>query len=281
MIRALVMIAVAGFLVSVVSLSAAVAIGGPDFFTDSVWNHWAGNSHWGWDSDDWSDHHGRHGRDSGPETSRDVAWTGGDTLEVDMPAEVRYTQAAGPGKVTITGPQREVEDVEIEDGHIRYSRHGHHWGDLTLVITAPAVTRFEMNSDGTLAIEGYKQDRLNLDISGSAQITAKGEAKGVELSISGSGAADLAGLKVADADVTVDGSGETTLGPTGTVNVEISGSGDVTLLNHPSRLESNVSGSGSIHQKDGSTTATTSPASPESPASPPSPASPKAKRGRT
>jgi hypothetical protein len=276
MIRVLVMIAVAGFLVSVVSLSSAIAIGGPDLITDSLWNRWAdGNMHWAW-NDDWSDRHDwRHGRDGGAETSRDLAWSGGDSLEVDVPADVRYTQAPGVGKVTVSGPEREVSDVEIEDGHIRYGRHHGHWGDLTIVISAPAVRHFAMEGSGTLAIDGYKQDKLSLDISGNANVTAKGEAKGLELAISGSGSTDLTDLKVTDADVTVAGSGEAALGPTGVVNVDISGSGDVTLLNHPAKLESNVSGSGSIHQKDGGATAeAAAPPSPPKPPKPPRPPKP-------
>ncbi|MGZ6014802.1 MAG: GIN domain-containing protein [Phenylobacterium sp.] len=276
MIRVLVMIAVAGFLVSVVSLSAAVAIGGPDLLTASLWNRWIdGNGHWGWDSD-WSDRHAwRHGRDGGPQATRDLAWSGGDTLAVDMPADVRYTQAPGAAKVTVSGPEREVADVEIEDGHIRYGRHHGHWGDLTVVVSAPAVSHFEISSDGILAIDGYKQDKLSLDISGSANVTARGEAKGVELSIAGSGSTDLTNLKVSDADVSLEGSGEATLGPTGVANINIAGSGDVTLLNHPSKLESNVSGSGSIHQKDGVTAAEASPTPPAPPKPPRPPRPPK------
>jgi hypothetical protein len=253
MIRVLVMIAVTGFLVSIASLSAAVAIGGPDILTDGVWNRWVdGDGHWGWSSDDWGDRHWDRGlHDGGAQSTRDVTWTGGDTLDVDVPADVRYTQAPGPGKLTISGPEREVSAVEVEDGHIRFNRHSRHWGDLTIVMTAPSVTRFNLNSDGDLSIEGYKQDKLALDISGSSDVTAKGEARSVELSVAGSGASDLTDLKVTDADVTIAGSGQATLGPTGAANVDISGSGEVTLLNHPTRLESNVSGSGSIHQKDG------------------------------
>lgn len=278
MIRVLVMIAVAGFLVSVVSLSAAVAIGGPDFFTDSVWEHWAdgGPWRWGWDSDDWADRHRRRDRDSGPQTTRDLAWNGSDTLSIEVPADVRYTQAPGPGKITITGPEREVADIEVEDGHIHDVRHGHHhrWGDLTVVVSAPSVSRFTLASDGTLSIDGYKQEKLNLDIAGSAKVTAKGEAKGVELSIAGAGVADLSDLRVSDADVTVDGSGETTLGPTGAANIDISGSGDVTLLNHPSKLETNVSGSGSIHQRDGAAPTPPAPPAPPAPPKPPRPPKP-------
>lgn len=272
MIRVLVMIAVAGFLVSVVSLASAVAIAGPDIITDSIWNRWMdGNVHWGW-NDDFGSRRWRHGRDGGPQTSRDLAWTGGDTLEVDVPADVRYTQEAGEGKITISGPEREVSDVEVEGGHLRFSGHGHHWGHLTILVSAPAVTHFAMSGDGTLAIEGYRQDKLNLDLSGSAEVRANGEAKAVELAMEGSGTSDLAELKVGNADVTIAGSGEATLGPTGAVNVDISGSGNVTLLNHPTRLESNVSGSGSIHQKDG--LAPPAPPSPPAPPRPPRPPKP-------
>ncbi|MBS0332048.1 MAG: hypothetical protein JSS35_04725, partial [Proteobacteria bacterium] len=64
MIRVLVMIAVAGFLVSVVTLSSAVAIGGPDLLTDGFWRMNDGHFGWTFDTDD--DGHGHH-RDSGPE----------------------------------------------------------------------------------------------------------------------------------------------------------------------------------------------------------------------
>jgi hypothetical protein len=269
MIRVLVMIAVTGFLVSVVTLSSAVAIGGPELITDAARNGWG---HWGWSSDDWSDHHDRRwSRDMGPEGTREVAWSGGDTLDVDVPATITYTQAPGPGKLTITGPQRALDNLEIEDGRIS-AHHGRRNAELTIVMTAPAVTRFNMSGAGSLAIEGYKQERLSIDVSGDTEVRAVGEAKGLSLSISGSGQTDLSGLKLGDADVDIDGSGEATLAPTGTANVSISGSGDVTLLTHPSKLESNVSGSGSIHQKDGAVAAPTPPAPPEPP---------KAKRART
>ena len=264
MIRVLVMIAVTGFLVSVVTLSTAVAIGGPEVLTDTAWNGWRhGNFHW---DDDWSDEGSSRG---GAQGSRELAWSGGDTLNVDLPAEITYTQAPGAGKLTITGPQRALDNLEIDGGSLRY-RHGHrHWGDLTIVMTAPDVTHFNLGGSGKLAIDGYKQDKLSLDISGDADVSVKGEAHSVALSISGSGDSDLSDLKVGDADVDIDGSGQATLAPTGAAVINIAGSGDVNLLTRPSKLESNVSGSGSIHQKDGAVAA---PAPPEPP---------KPRRGRT
>lgn len=274
MIRVLVMIAVTGFLMSVVTLSTAVAIGGPDIVTDIARNnwgdHWSGSNRWNWDRDDrdWR-------RDRGPQGTRELAWTGGDTLDVDVPAEITYTQSAGAGKLTISGPQRDLDNLVLENGRLHFAHGRHRRGDLTIVMTAPAVNRFNLMGSGRLAIQDYKQDKLSIDVSGDTEISAKGETKGLSLSMSGSGQTDFSDLKLGDADVDIDGSGQATLAPTGVANINISGSGDVTLLTRPSKLETNVSGSGSIHQKDGG-------AASASPSPTPSPTpSPKAKPART
>ncbi|MBS0361472.1 MAG: DUF2807 domain-containing protein [Proteobacteria bacterium] len=256
MIRVLVLIAVAGFLVSVVTLSSALAIGGPDLFTDGVWN--VSDGHWGWTFDDDDNGHHTHGRgdSDGAESKRELAWTGGDALAIEVPADVTYTQAPGSGKLTVTGPQRAVEDLVIEDGHLRFAHgHRHHSEELTIVMTAPGVNRFNIDGSGRLAVENYRQDKLSLDISGDAEVSVKGEAKTLGLDVSGSGVTDLSGLKLTDANVSLEGSGQATIAPTGSANLNISGSGEITLLSHPSRMESNVSGSGSIHQRDGDSAA--------------------------
>ena len=272
MIRVLVMIAVTGFLVSVATLSTALAIGGPDVLTEVTSNdwggHWAGHNHWGWSGNNGDSYD----RDRGPEGTRELAWTGGDTLDVDVPAEITYTQAPGVGKLTITGPQRVLDNLVLRDGHLTFDHNRHRSGELTIVMTAPAVTRFNVAGTGRLAIVDYKQDKLSIDVSGDTDVSAKGEAKGLSLSMSGSGQTDLAGLKLTDADVDIDGSGEATLAPTGVANINIAGSGDVTLLTRPSKLESNVSGSGAMHQKDGGAAA-----APPTPI----PEARKAKRART
>jgi hypothetical protein len=271
MIRVLVMIAVTGFLMSVVTLSSAVAIGGPEIITDIARD---GHFGWTWNDRDWGGSRDW-GRDRGPEGTREMAWTGGDTLDVDVPAEITYTQAPGAGKLTISGSQRALDNLVLEDGHLRFTHGRHHGGDLTIVMTAPAISQFNMNGSGRLAIEGYKQDKLSIDVSGDTEVSAKGEAKGLTLSMSGSGQTDFSDLKLGDADIDIDGSGQATLAPTGAANINISGSGDVTLLTRPSKLESNVSGSGSIHQKDEGAAAASS--SPPAPPNPPA----KPKRART
>ncbi|WP_374470454.1 GIN domain-containing protein [Phenylobacterium sp.] len=250
MIRPLLMIAGAGFLLSVVTLSTAVAIGGPEAIARGAW------SSWDWDWDD-HDRHGRHGRHDGmgdgalgPQTTRELAWTGADTLDLDVAADVVYTQAPGPAKLTITGPQRAVERVEIgDDGRISYDGFRHGRGRLQIVMTAPGVTRFRLSGSDQLTINDYRQDRLALELSGDSEVEARGEARALELDISGSGEADLGALKTVEAKVDISGSGEARIAPTEAADLDISGSGDITLLTRPARVTSDISGSGTVRQE--------------------------------
>ncbi len=278
MIRVLVMIAVAGGVLCLATLTAATIIGGPEAFTRAAWSwgtdrHWSfSGRHWDrWDNEDaWDGDNGA--GDSGPQATRALAWTGGDPLEIEVPADVRYTQAAGPAKLTISGSKRAVDDIEIENGHIRFDhRHsGRHYGsNLTIVMTAPNITRFDLHGSSRLAIADYKQEHLRIDLSGNADVTAAGEVNVVELDVSGSAEADLGKLKAKGAEVDIAGSGEARIAPTDWAKVDISGSGDVTLLTHPPKVETDISGSGSIHQEDGDTSA--APAAPETPSPPSAP----------
>lgn len=262
MIRVLIMIAVAGFLLSLVTLSVAVSIGGPEVVGRGAWS-WAAHEGWDWD-DGWGHHHWRHGHwadGSGPQTTREIAWSGAETLEVDVPANVQFIQAEGPAKLVVSGPKGAVEQVEVDNGRIHFADHVRHSGRLEIMLTAPRVTRFELNGHDTLSIEGYRQDRLELDLSGRSEVTGSGQAKEIRIEVSGSADADLGKLPSEGADVEISGSGSATLAPSQWAKLDISGSGDVTLLTHPAKLETDISGSGRILQD-----------APAAPSPPPSPA---------
>jgi hypothetical protein len=147
MIRVLATIAVAGFLVSVATITTAVAIAGPDAIAHGAWT-WSPHG-WGW-----VDHFSESKDDDAPgeaaTTTRQIAWNGGDTLTVEVPADVKLARTAGSAAITVSGPAQAVADVEIEDGVVRW-REGHDDDDrLTLVVTAPSVTRFVMKRHGVL-----------------------------------------------------------------------------------------------------------------------------------
>jgi Putative auto-transporter adhesin, head GIN domain len=251
MMRVLTMIAVSGFLLCVVCLSAAVAIGGPDAIERGVWD-WGPDWDWHWSGGHRIDHHGWRVREDGAQTTRTLTWTGGDTLDIQAPADVTFTQAPRPASVSVSGPRDAVDDVEIEDGRLRMRDPGFwHVGGLKAVMTAPDVQRFVLSGAGKLDIEGYNRDLLDVDVSGAGDIRANGIAKTLKLEISGAGAADTGGLKNETAEVELSGAGHATIAPTALAKIEISGFGDVNLLTRPAQVESHVSGMGHVHQPGG------------------------------
>lgn len=240
MVRALVIIMVATLVLAVCSFAGMFAVGGREFVT----GEWA-----------WADTLRRNGYhisisadpDAGPDTKRSLAWTAGETLRVDLPAKVFYTQ--GPETtVELTGPTALLDRVALDGDQLHFIDDDHAGveGALTVKITAPSVKRFFVNGDGTLSIHNYDQDSLAAELNGSGEIKGGGRAGSVTASLAGSGDIDLGEVEATDVTVDMAGSGGVWVKPTGAAKVTIAGSGDVTLRSQPARLEHEVSGSGKV-----------------------------------
>jgi hypothetical protein len=257
MIRTLVLVAIVGFVLSIGCIGASFAIaGGPFAIRDWAMVH---SGDWDWD---WDDHHrgGHHNpdrdrdhmsldddADGGASVTRDFTWSGGDRLQVDAPADIVFTQ--GPtAKLTIQGPKAMVDHLSVREGRIALDGGAYEGGRLKVVMTAPKVRRFDLSGAQNLVVEGYAQDRLVLDISGDARVSAKGRAPTVMLDIAGSGDADLAELAIDDAQIDISGSGTAKLGPKTSARVDVSGNGEVTLTTKPVKLTTDISGSGRVTQ---------------------------------
>ncbi len=248
MTRVLALIALIGFIVSVACFAGAAALGGRDI----VEHGWTIPADWHIDVDD---HDGDGDRDwdeaaddSGPDTTREIAWDGSTGLDLDVPAEVRFTQGPGPAKLSINGPKGSVDHLVLEGGRLKYDQPMHRTHRLVIVMTAPNVSHFQLDGDDRLTIAGFHQPHLAIDISGSAEAVAEGNVTDFDLQISGSGTADLSKLTSDTGKVDIAGSGRATIAPKSTADVDISGSGEVTLLSRPANVHSNVSGSGKLIQ---------------------------------
>lgn len=266
MIRILALIAGIGFLVSVVCLGGAAALA-----SHAIRNGWQAPANWNIHirDDDGADIRiGPHGveESTGPQATRTLAWGGGQRLEIDVPATVRYTQSAGPARLTVTGPRSTVDRLVLTGPRITTSGSGI-TQRVVIEMTAPNVTAFRLSGSNRLEIEAYRQDRLDVESSGSARISAQGEARQLGLRLSGSGNADMEDLNVREAVVQISGSGEATIAPRDSAEVNISGHGEVNLTTRPRRLNTNISGSGRVNQPDPEDTPQTSEeASPAPPA---------------
>ncbi|WP_298163547.1 DUF2807 domain-containing protein [Brevundimonas sp.] len=257
MIRTLFIIAAAGLVLATVSLGGAFALGGRDMARHG----------WEWTFRDKDGDTVSFERDDGtrnPDTTRTLAWTGGQTLTVDLSADVEYVQGDTPG-VTVTGPAQLVEKVRLVDGRLTWAdtdgpnhetvvfgrnEHGRgiwvHSEEVKIVVTAPAINTFNVEGSASVHLSDYDQDTLSVDISGSGEVSATGRTRALEVDISGSGDADLGSLTTTDVNVAIAGSGDAVVAPTGKADISISGSGDTVLTTRPATVNQNISGSGEV-----------------------------------
>ena len=243
MIRTLFIIAGAALVLCIAALGGAVALGGHDLQRHG----WSWTIH---DDDKTIFITRDDSSDLSPDVTRTLAWTGGPSLRIDSSIDVDYIQGE-TGNVVVTGPQNLADRVRLENGRLYLAEGGDtRWrrDDLRVAVTAPNLDRFEVNGSGDLTIAGYDQPSLAVDIAGSAEVRASGRTEALDLDISGSGEANLDDLATGTATVDISGSGDARIAPTGETSVSISGSGDVALTDRPSKLTTDISGSGDVYQ---------------------------------
>jgi hypothetical protein len=195
---------------------------------------------------------------------RTFPWSGGDSLTVDLPIDVVFVQG-DEAKVVASGPRTVLDRLRVEGGHIRmadgdYTDHGALTIDghglrvesdsdrVKITVIAPNVRHFEVQGSGDLEIRRLEAPDVELTLTGSGDVEAKGKVETVRLNSSGSGHAELADLKAGDATLDLSGSGDATLFATGKAKIAISGSGDVELRTEPKSVSSEINGSGEVRR---------------------------------
>lgn len=250
MVRTLLIIAAAGFVLMLISFGGAAALGGPELFRGG----------WVLDTDNWNmgERDGPGVGWSGPPAEAELEWTGTDTLTIAVPADVTFTQGAVAG-VHVRGPREAIERLTFEDGRLAFRDEergddhvvilGRHEG-LEVTITAPDVSRFVLEGQGDLDLNGVDLENLAILVEGAGDITANGRAAALALTIAGAGDGDLEDLAVQTAEISIDGAGEVDLNVTDQAHVVINGAGDVDFLQRPARLTQEINGIGSVSADD-------------------------------
>ena len=272
MIRGLLVTTVVSFLVAVACLAGAVAVGGSD---------WGGPS-WSFNNKKecvWSPDGSRTCTSSafkarlGPADRpgvRTYAWSGGDSLAVSAPAEIRYTQGHA-SKVTISGPESVLQRVTFDNGEIDLTGRRSTHGQLVITVEAPNVTSFHFNGGQKIDIADYAQDTLKIEANGAVDLHAKGTARRVDLRMNGASNADLDEVINEEAKIELNGASNASIAPKSSVDIRINGVGNVSLGSKPPHMTKEIHGIGSVSTVTGKATeaATGAPPSPPKPPAPP------------
>ena len=189
---------------------------------------------------------------------------------------------AGPDQVVLTEGENLEIDVEGDsdavdlvrfsnkDGTLAVSRANGKWDDVGTAIvrvTMPAPTSIVIAGSGSVEaatmadeaditiagsgradVSGLEVSKLQVTIAGSGSMSAAGAAEQMELTIAGSGQSSMPDLTVGNAEVSVVGSGDASFASDGNVEATIMGSGNVTVRGDASCTISSM-GSGSLNCK--------------------------------
>lgn len=266
MVKKLLVLMAASAIVSVVCFTVLGMMGGFEAVNRGPWGNWGPWADWRGDGN------------PGPQSTRDLAYSGGPRLNIYYPAEITYTQ--GPtAKFTVTGPQRLLDQLRLEDGELtldggpryRWNRRG--GGRLRIDIVSPDTHEFHLAGAEKMTLRGYDQDELRIYGSGAVDVDGQGKARRLDVSISGAGHLNLENLPVDDARVSISGAGDASLDARKSSDVTISGAGHVQLKCRPQAREYSRSGIGSIDYGPDCASEAAPPASSAPPAAPAAPAS--------
>jgi hypothetical protein len=234
MFRTLTIVAIAGLAVAAVSIAGVCALAGPDFAAHG-WRLGMGMGPSG--GFDW--------RSDGPPATREIRWSAGHELDFAGDGDVHYRQGA-EHKLLVTGPAGALSHIHMENGRLSDDL-GVLPDDLTIEVTAPDIDTFKVLGDGDLKIDGFDRDRLDIEVDGSGDVTSSGgRAREVDIDLRGSGDADVGAVRSEQARVRIFGSGDAAIAPTRSADIDIVGSGDVTLTSNPPQVKANIAGSGSV-----------------------------------
>lgn len=105
-----------------------------------------------------------------------------------------------------------------------------------------------LSGAGNIVMNNVKVNELTTSISGVGRFQTNGTAERATMNLSGAGSVQARSLSTQNARVTVSGVGSAYVAVTQTLDAIVSGAGDIVYFGTPARVNSTVSGVGSVRQ---------------------------------
>ena len=188
---------------------------------------------------------------SGKAGTREIAWTGGESVGIAIPATLRYAPGTGD-QVHIEGDASLIPHVIIDDNDIKLDCRSAEVTPASLTITMPGAGRFQSFSLAgvtRLILNGIDQPQLHFNLAGSSNVSATGRVDEVHVNGAGLSDAKLGDLAVDDAHLNLAGASRIEIAAAETLHVNAVGAATIVLRTEPKSIETHMVGAGRIiHQ---------------------------------
>ncbi len=119
-------------------------------------------------------------------------------------------------------------------------------GNVVVRVAMPSLVLARLGGSGNVHLESVHAEDLSLEVSGSGNLDARGTARHLKITVTGSGELRAKALTAEAADVTSTGSGSVEVAATASLGAELTGSGSVRYFGNPPKVTKHVTGSGAI-----------------------------------
>jgi hypothetical protein len=116
---------------------------------------------------------------------------------------------------------------------------------MSVDVQLPALAAIKLSGSGEISVNGIDAPRMIVTLSGSGALYASGTATQLDVTLSGSGLAQLGNLVARDIRAVVSGSGLIRVTATSRLNAAVPGTGAIIYAGNP-QVTSSVTGTGSV-----------------------------------
>jgi hypothetical protein len=117
---------------------------------------------------------------------------------------------------------------------------------MSVHVSVPALESLELTGSGIVSVDDLEAARFAVALPGSGVVRASGTATRLDVTLAGSGDAQLARLVAREVSATVSGSGRILVTATESLDAAVPGSGAIVYGGDPAHVTTNVTGSGAV-----------------------------------
>jgi hypothetical protein len=188
---------------------------------------------------------------AGKSMSREIAWTGGETVSVDIPADIENRPGDSDQMLRVTGDAALIPHIVVQEGEIKLDCRPGRLNAARIRIALPGQNFMRFNLAGltSLTLRDIDQPELHFNLAGKSSVTASGKADSLSINGAGLAEANLGGLSVRVAHLNLAGKSTVEVAASDALELNSVGASTLTLVGEPKTLKTNILGTSRIiHQ---------------------------------
>ncbi len=175
-------------------------------------------------------------------------------VNIETGGAFRMEWNSGPpsAEVTVDDNLQQYVEVKVSENvlHLRTTRELRPSHSLKVTLTSPSLEAADLNGASHLIVHRLTSSKFYLESSGATRVTIDGSVEDMIANMTGASRLDAAGLQTKRAEVSVTGAGKAGVTVSDQLKVSITGAGKVEYGGHPAKIEREITGAGSIKQRD-------------------------------